>query len=91
MSLICTGIDVLTLVLSIKLVYSSHPIVVYVCLVIKNAHHTAHINDSQLVINISHWSHWTGVINIKQALGSCTSGRNTALDRCLLYTGFVIT
>ena len=45
----------------------------------------------QLVIDTSHWSHWTGVINIKQALGLCTTGRNTALDRCPLYTGFVIT
>ena len=44
-----------------------------------------------LVTDTSHWSHWTGVINIKQTLGSCTTGRNTALDRCPLYTGFVIT
>ena len=33
MSLICAVIDVLTPVLNIKLAYSSHPIVMYVCLI----------------------------------------------------------
>ena len=33
MSLICVGIDVLTLVLNIKLVNSSHPIIMYVCII----------------------------------------------------------
>ena len=35
LSLICVGIDVLTLVLNIKLVNSSHPIIMYVCVIIK--------------------------------------------------------
>ena len=42
MSLICAGINVSS---NIKLVYCSHPIIMYVCLLIKNAHHTAHLND----------------------------------------------
>ena len=37
------------------------------------------LDDPQLVIDTSHWSHWTGVINIKQALGSCTTGWGVTL------------
>ena len=33
MSLICVGIDVLTLVLNIKLGNSSHPIIMYFCII----------------------------------------------------------
>ena len=35
MSLICVDIDVLMLVLNIKLVNRSHPIIMYVCIIIK--------------------------------------------------------